>query len=208
VRATRRLLACLLLGAAFGAGDSLLNAASSPYSDLGALLAGTGWQSIAKGGSYVLNAGWAWAALAVAAGRITGTRGRGAVAGVVCLGAAVTAYYAVDTPLRNEPFSLYGEELRFWWLAALLFGAALGAVGACIVRSGVVGLLAALTVPLGAAVQMAILPPGLEGALVPAEAIWARWIVWIAATVVTVVVLVRFFSPTHRLSRTGQPACV
>lgn len=84
----------------------------------------------------------------------------------------------------------------------------LGAVGACIVRSGVVGLLAALTVPLGAAVQMAILPPGLEGALVPAEAIWARWIVWIAATVVTVVVLVRFFSPTQRFLRTGKPACV
>ncbi len=73
--------------------------------------------------------------------------------------------------MRNEPFSLYGEEMRFWWLAALLFGAALGVVGACIVRSGVVGLLAALTVPLGAAVQMAILPPGLEGALAPAEAI-------------------------------------
>lgn len=208
VRVTLRLLACLLVGAIFGAGDSLVNAASSPYNDLGALLAGTGWQSMAKGGSYVLNAGWAWAALAVAAGRIAGTRGRGAVAGVVCLGAAVTAYYAVDAPLRNEPFSLYGEELRYWWLAALLFGAALGAVGACIGRSGVVGLLAALTVPLGAALQMALLPPGLEGALVPAEAIWARWIVWTAASVVTVIVLVRFFSPTHRSSGTGKPACV
>ena len=34
VRVTLRLLACVLVGATFGAGDSLVNAASSPYNEL------------------------------------------------------------------------------------------------------------------------------------------------------------------------------
>lgn len=212
MRGIRWLLVCLSLGATFGAVDSLFNAASSPYSDLGALLTGTGWQSIAKVGSYLLSAGWAWAALAVAAGRIAGTPTRGTIAGLICLAAMTAAYYAADGLLRKEDFSLYWEDLRYWWLVALLVGPPLGAVGACIGRRGVAGVLAALTVPLGAAVQMALLAPGLEVALVPVEAIWARWIVWIAATVIAVSVLVRFLqsdnpaTASDRVPRGGRRA--
>ncbi|WP_230421019.1 hypothetical protein [Actinomadura soli] len=47
-----------------------------------------------------------------------------------------------------------------WWVAAVMLGAPLGAIGACVTLPGWTGLLARLAVPVGAAVQMIGLPPG------------------------------------------------
>jgi hypothetical protein len=46
----------------------------------------------------------------------------------------------------------YVGEVRYWWLASLTLGPLLVAVGATLVRSGVIGLLARLIVPVGALV--------------------------------------------------------
>lgn len=197
--AVRSLLLPLGLGAAFGAVDSAVNALSSPAAGPGEDAA---WTSIARVLGFLLDAGWAWAALAVAAGWRAGGRTRGAVAGAAALLAATTAYYLMDSCLRDEPFTWYLSELGYWWLASLVLGSALGWVGAHIGRPGVVGLVAGLVVPVGAAVQMAVLAPGLDGLVVHPEARWARSIVWVGAAFTAALVVVR----SARVQRATQPA--
>ncbi|PLW71470.1 hypothetical protein GQS52_18920 [Streptomyces sp. SCUT-3] len=182
----------LVVGAGFGAATSLINAVSSPYS-LGAPLTDTVWMSAAKVLSLLMDAGWAWAALAVVVGRSAGTRARGAVAGVLALVAATAAYYATDSFARDEPFAWYGGEMLMWWAASVLFGSALGAVGAAVGRPGVIGLLAGLTVPVGAAVQMIILPPGSRITSI-SESDLAVAIVWTAAVAGAIWAVHRFWT--------------
>ncbi|MET7971448.1 hypothetical protein [Micromonospora sp. NPDC005305] len=189
----RWLLASLGLGAAFGTVTSASNDVSSPYGTFGSQTAQTGWADVAKVASLLLDAGWAWAALAVAAGWLVGARFRGAVAGVVALAAAVTAYYGLDFILRGEPFALYQAEMLWWWVASLVLGSALGTVGAAVRCPGVIGLIAGLAVPMGAALQMVILPPGLDGYTENPEAVWVRLIVWVGAALCGGVVIARFF---------------
>ncbi|MET9342752.1 hypothetical protein [Nonomuraea sp. NPDC003804] len=113
-----------------------------------------------------------------AATRGAGTAGgramaRGAVAGVLTLIAATAAYYCLDSVLRDEPLSWYWPETVRWWVASVLFGTPLGAVGASIRRPGLAGLLAKLTVPVGAAVQMVVLPPRESDLIATPLVVWA-----------------------------------
>ncbi|WP_198653120.1 hypothetical protein [Actinocorallia populi] len=156
----------------------------------------------------MMDSGWAWAGLAVAAGWLV-TRAengaplapaRGAAAGVLSLLAAVAAYAFGETIAGGGALtSFVGNEQLVWWVAGLLFGAPLGAVGACAHRAGVIGLLARLTVPVGAAVQMALIPPGRN------EVITAigQWVVGVAAAAGIVFVVVRFLLS---LRRPSEPA--
>jgi len=190
-----------LLGAGWGAVSSLTNDVSSPYGMIGSQMVDTGWAWAAEVASLIANAGWAWAGIAVAAGWLVGARARGAVAGVVALIAMTTAYYGMDSVLLREPFALYWYEMRVWWLASLVFGPILGAVGGRIGSPGVIGLIAGLTVPVGAAVEMIWLPrwdtPGGDAALD-----WMRLIVLAAAAVSACIVVGRFLvAARHR-----QPA--
>ncbi len=79
-----------------------------------------------------------------------------------------------------------------WWMECVVFGSVLGVVGASIRRPGVVGLLAALTVPVGAAVEMLLLPRegGAFGVVNPVYD-WLRPVVWAAAAATTAVLVVR-----------------
>ncbi|MEV1242683.1 hypothetical protein [Nonomuraea sp. NPDC049750] len=70
----------------------------------------------------------------------------------------------------------------------------MGAVGACVKRPGVMGLLARLTVPVGAAVQMVVLPPGRNEVI---EAI-GKTIVWTEAAAIIGFILVHFFLVERR----------
>ncbi|MCP9988453.1 DUF6518 family protein [Streptomyces sudanensis] len=166
----------ILAGTAFGAATSLANALSSPYSTLGAPLTGTLWAKTAKLLSLLMDAGWSWAALAVAMGWLATTRTRGALAGTLALITATTAYYTTDAYASGA-----GTDTVTWLKAALLFGPVLGAIGATIRRPGPAGLLAALTVPIGAATQMILMPPRPHITPTPAT-ILAETIVWTAAT--------------------------
>lgn len=192
----------IAVGVVFGAATSLVNDVSSPYGMIGSQLGGTGLMWPAEVASKLLDAGWAWAGLAVATGWLAGANARGAIAGVLALLAATTGYFGMDSILWDEPgidsglwdglssFYLYWPEMRFWWLASLASGPILGVVGASIRRPGVIGLLAGLTVPVGASVQMIWLtgaPPEADPALD-----WARAIVWLGAAVGAVIVIARF----------------
>lgn len=65
------------IGAGFGAATSLVNALSSPYTHIGAPITGSLWGGAAKVLSLLMDAGWAWAALAVVVGWLVGTPVRG-----------------------------------------------------------------------------------------------------------------------------------
>ncbi|MET9919162.1 hypothetical protein ABZZ04_18985 [Streptomyces sp. NPDC006435] len=184
-------LGSLAAGAGFGAVTSLVNALSSPYTEIGAPLKGTPGGKTAKVLSLLLDAGWAWAALAVAAGLLAGTLVRGALAGTLSLIAATAAYYLTDAYVADAE-----SAMAYWAVAALLFGPALGAVGAAVRRPGPVGLFAALTVPLGAAAQMIVMPPRPHLTLTP-SIVLAEAVVWTSA-VLGVVLAVRRFRAQRR----------
>ncbi|MER5499622.1 MULTISPECIES: hypothetical protein [unclassified Streptomyces] len=184
-------LGSLAAGAGFGAVTSLVNALSSPYTEIGAPLRGTPGGRTAKVLSLLLDAGWAWAALAVVAGWLAGTLLRGALAGTLSLIAATSAYYVTDAYVADAE-----SAMAYWAVAALLFGPALGAVGAAARRPGRVGLLAALTVPLGAAAQMVVMPPRPHLTLTP-SIVLAEAVVWTGA-VLGVVLAVRRFRGERR----------
>lgn len=181
-------MGALAAGAGFGAATSLINALSSPYGELGAPLRGTVWASAAKVLSLLVDAGWSWAALAVAVGWLAGTPIRGALVGALALIAATGAYYVTDA------FASGAEtEMVRWGVAAVPLGLVLGAVGAAIRRPGLIGLLAALTVPVGAAVQMVVLPPRPHLTLTP-TIVLAEVIVWTAAVFSAGWVVYRFWA--------------
>lgn len=114
----------------------------------------------ARSAGMILNAGGAWAGVAVLSGRSQRRPGLSALAGALGLTAAVVAYYAfglrwgdrVDVGLAGVT-----EVLRLWLTAALVVGAALGVVGGLTQRSGWVGLTAALVVPVGVVTEMLVL---------------------------------------------------
>lgn len=192
-----------VLGAGFGAATSLINDLSSSYGKLGNGLEGTRWtwvSDVAEVGSLLLDVGWAWAAVAVAAGWVggAGAIGRGAVAGIVSLMAATAAYFVMDSLLREESVNGYLGEARYWWLASLTLGPLLGAVGASLVRFGVIGLLAGLIVPVGALVQTLFMQPDLAASSRP-ERVWALGIVSAAAIACISLVVARFALQRRRV---------
>ncbi len=150
------------------------------------------------------NAGWAWAGVAVVAGWLVGTSTRGAASGVLALLAMTTAYYGMDSIFRQEPFASYWYEMRVWWVASLVFGSVLGVIGATIRRPAVIGLLAALTVPVGAAVEMTSLPrEGADFGVVNPVYDWLRPVVWAVAAAVSGVLVIRFLARRRRSQLNG-----
>ncbi|GAA3368603.1 hypothetical protein GCM10020367_07640 [Streptomyces sannanensis] len=164
-----------LAGLGFGAATSLTNALSSPYGELGAPLTGTLWAKVARVLSLLMDAGWSWAALAVGMGWLAGTRTRGSLVGALALIGATVAYYVTDAFVSGA-----GTDMVEWLVVGLPFGLVLGAVGAGIRRPGLTGLIAALTVPVGAAVQMVVLPPR-STLTMPSATVLVEVIVWTAA---------------------------
>ncbi|MFD0887057.1 hypothetical protein ACFQ08_21125 [Streptosporangium algeriense] len=119
----------------------------------------------------------------------SGTLVHGAVAGAVALLTATPAYGFADTVWRGEPLATwYLSESPVWWVAGVVFGAPLGAVGACVTRPGVIGLLARMVVPVGAAVQMVVLPPGRNERIT----VIGQAVVWTLAALFAGFVIVRF----------------
>ena len=198
MRAIRAASVAAALGAGFGATTSLINDVSSPYGELGGRMKDWTWVTQgAEVGSLLLDVGWAWAAVAVAAGWLAGGIGRAAAAGAVSLMSATASYYVMDSLLRDESLTGYLGETRYWWLASLTLGPPLGVVGAGLLRYGVIGLLAGLTVPVGALVQTVFLQPGLASSSREA-ADWALVIVSAAAVASISLVVARFLTQRSR----------
>lgn len=201
-RSAKALVIALVVGAGFGAATSLVNALSHSFADFESRAHTTSGWSVAEIMSVLLDSGWAWAGLAVAVGWLV-TRAsksspsalvQAAAAGVLALLAATAAYSIMDTIRSGGQYPWYQSEPWVWWVASVVFGAPLGAIGACVKRPGVIGLLARLTVPVGAAVQMIILPPGRNEVV---QTI-GKTVVWTAAAASIGVIVVHFFLVERR----------
>lgn len=172
-------------GVMLGAVDSVVNHVPVLLGEVGTTRAERGaWSQVAEFGSLILDAGWAWAATAVLVGWLV-SRGLppragtlcGAAAGALALVCATAAYYGTD--ILFDRGSWWEMANRHWMTGSVLFGPALGAAGALIRRPGTAGTLAILLVPVGAALQMVVLPPPLDSRM--AEPV--RVTVWISAVV-------------------------
>ena len=181
----------VLLGACFGAATSISNAMVSPSEP----------ESFARVVSFVLDAGWAWAGLAAVAGWMARTPRQAAVAGVIALLIATTAYVTFDSVNRDESLGAYSAEMLRWWLVSVSLGWVLGVIGAYARREDVVGLVAALVVPLGAVAQMIVLPPGPGGPATTAAMTWTRLLVITTAVIVAAAAVARFVRHVRRTSQ-------
>ncbi|MEU8404859.1 hypothetical protein AB0C19_01485 [Micromonospora sp. NPDC048842] len=184
-------------GVALGAVDSLVNHVPVLLGEVGTARAERGgWSQAAEFASLILDAGWAWAAMAVLVGwlvsrgvRLAAGMLRGALASGCTLMSATIAYYGVDVIFDGGIW--WDTATRYWLIASVCLGPPLGAVGALIQRSGPVGTLAVLLVPVGAALQMVLLPPPPESAMA-----WpVRLSVWAAAVVAAVLIARRTPQP-------------
>jgi hypothetical protein len=192
-----RVLYGVLAGAGFGALTSVVNNVPGMLGEVGLPRDEQGVATwIAEYFSKMLDSGWAWAALAVAAGWLAATRAGplraaliGALTGTLALLAATLAYYGTDTLFAID---IYWSTSGYWLAGSVLFGPPLGAVGSAVRRPGPVGLLAGLTVPVGAAANMVLFPiwPGLPGESPSAG--WAQLSVLVAAAAGTALVVVRY----------------
>jgi uncharacterized protein DUF6518 len=189
----RSVAIALTTGTLLGAADSVVNHVPALFNVVGAARADRGgWFQAAEFVSLILDAGWGWAATAVLVGWLVSRPpqpasglAQAALAGGLALAAASSAYYGVD--LLFDGGSWWGWVTRFWLIASVLLGPLLGVAGALIRRHGLIGTVAALVVPAGAALQMVLLPPAQESRMAQPMQVS----VWIAAAAVTVMVVVR-----------------
>lgn len=140
-----RRIAVIVTGSAFGAAATWLNVPSEEY-----ILDG-GTRRVA---SLVVNAGAAWAGMAVLAGWLLGSVRQGLLGGPLALVPAVVVYYVVGAAVGSENPDGSADQIVFFSLLALATGPALGAVGGVIRRTSILGLVAALVVPLGVGVEL------------------------------------------------------
>lgn len=188
-------------GVALGAVDSIVNHVPVLLGEDGTARAERGgWSQAAEFASLILDAGWAWAATAVLAGWLVSRNARpvagmlrGALTGGLTLVAATAAYYSVDVLFDGGGW--WGMATRYWLIGSVCFGPLLGAVGALIRRPGPVGTMALALVPVGAALQMVLLPPPPESRMAGP----VRLTLWVAAAVATVPI-------ARRIGRRGAEA--
>lgn len=110
------------------------------------------WSFVRKSISKVVNSGTAWAAISVYAGWYLRRLPEALVGGILAAEAALLLHYASGRFIGiYDDFVLVGNA--YWFAAALVVGAPLALVGWLARRGGVIGLVAALVVPLGALVE-------------------------------------------------------
>jgi hypothetical protein len=191
------MLTTAALGATFGTTTSLVNNVPVLLGEVGQAHTDDSpatWIAIFL--SLILDSSWAWAALGFALGWLTGTAARAAtavsvaaVAGATGLLMATASYYVTDLL-----FSIAGDwaTVAYWVIRAVVFGPPLGVAGALARRPGTVGFLAGLTVPVGAALNLLVLPPGSGAPGESSATAYAELSVWAAAAVGAAALTLRF----------------
>lgn len=105
------------------------------------------------------NAGWAWAGLPVLAGALVRRPTAGAVAGSVGTLVALAAFSVLNAAVRGVPITEPVRGDLVWWAASVTVCPLLALLGTRFGRRGVTGLAAVLVIPVGAALEMIVLPP-------------------------------------------------
>jgi hypothetical protein len=135
--------------------------------------------------TFLLNAGWAWAAVPVFAGALQQSKLLAALAGPFAGAAAVFGYYLSDSALGGTPFTAYVYEVTFWLVGYVVVGSAFALIGFAARSNTLAGLFAKSFVPTGAFIEMIFLPrwpvvdPGPDLHI-------AQAIVWVAAVLAVV----------------------
>lgn len=140
-----RRIAVMVSGIVFGAVSTWLNV---PPDDR---LLDDGARRVA---SLVVNAGAVWAGVAVLGGCLLGSVRQGLLGGPLALVPAVVVYYVLGAAVGSENLGGSADLIVFFSLLALVTGLAVGAVGGLIRRRNLLGLVAALVVPLGVCVEL------------------------------------------------------
>ncbi|MGJ3508100.1 hypothetical protein [Enemella sp. A6] len=105
--------------------------------------------------SNLVNSGTVWGGLLVLAGWLVRHRWQAMVAGVLAGELALFVHYGLAEacgpllPVAQPGF----EDNGYWFVAAAIFGAPLGLIGALAHRAGRVGVVATLVVPIGAIIE-------------------------------------------------------
>lgn len=105
--------------------------------------------------SKLVNSGTAWAGLLVLAGWLVRRRRQAVIAGIVAGELALLVHYGLGEVIGGwlaiPPAGFLSNEI--WFIAAALFGAPLGLIGALAHRRDQIGRMAGLVVPIGAVIE-------------------------------------------------------
>ncbi|WP_166385559.1 DUF6518 family protein [Catellatospora methionotrophica] len=192
MRSIRWMATALAVGVALGTGAALVNNVPIFLGEVHESRENrSGWSQTAEFLSLILDSGWAWAAVAVAAGWLVSKGLRspasallvGALGGCIALLGATLVYSILETLFQHVTLGV--RTLLFWLVLSVVLGLPLGAVGAAIRRPGWVGALAALVVPLGAALGVVVDAPAAES---PAAGV-VKLLVWAVAATAAVIVV-------------------
>jgi hypothetical protein len=141
--------------------------------------------------TFLLNAGWAWAAVPVWAGALQRTRVHAASVGPCAGAVAVFGYYLSDSVLGGTPFEAYWYEIIFRLVGFAIVGSAFALIGFAARSNTVAGLLARSFVPVGAFIEMIFVPrwPVVDAG---PDLHVAQAIVWVAAPLAIVSFILRY----------------
>jgi hypothetical protein len=212
VRLVPGILITAALGTAFGATTSVVNNVPAMLGEVGQAHSDDSaatWTAVFL--SLILDSGWAWAALGFVLGWLTGTPARlanaaviGAIVGAAGLSTATVSYYVTDLLFGIDDWPAVG----YWLIRAVVLGPPLGVAGALARRPGLTGLLAGLTVPVGAALSLLLFPLGSGRPGESSAVVYAELSVWATAAAGAAAVTLRFVRTSPRLrSRSVTPTC-
>lgn len=146
--APSRLLTVAALAIALGSASFLVNV-STPAQQAGGAEA---LRAVRLLLSRLLNSGTVWAGVVILAGCLARRPVRAAAAGIWAPLLALVVHYALAALTGWVPGLSWRDNLS-WFAAAVVLGAPLGLIGALARRPGTTGLVAALVVPAGAALE-------------------------------------------------------
>ena len=115
-----------------------------------------GWLTLRLTIRKLANSGTIWAGLGITCGWLVRRPLPAAAAGIFGSLFSLTAHYALGQVFGTFDATIWAEK-RSWFVAALVFGAPLGLVGAMARRTDAVGLGARLVIPLGAILEPIVL---------------------------------------------------
>lgn len=126
-----------------------------------------GWLAVRLTVRKITNSGTAWAGLGIACGWLVRRPLQAAAAGILGSVFSLLAHYAIGQFFGTFDATIWAEK-SYWFIAALIFGAPLGLMGAMMRRMDIWGMVSRITIPVGAVLEpfvlgMFTIPPEFAG---------------------------------------------